>query len=162
MQRYRLVTIHEEGSLEWEDFDKKPSFDECAERVAAHNGHTRIVFLRGLTEIPMWREDLDPNWFDVPMNHPVNAMIDRELQKNTYVRGRLVMLLDRQGGTWDIGQTFIRGVLGWAAFYRLEGSEPDEEPQEDPDWMKGMTEDEYDSWAAGMSAWAKSLRREQE
>ncbi len=31
-----------------------------------------------------------------------------------------------------------------------------------PDWMKGMDQDEYDAWAAGMGKYAKSLRGEEE
>ena len=39
---------------------------------------------------------------------------------------------------------------------------PGAKPDQSPDWMKGMDQDEYDAWAAAMSQHAKSLRGEEE
>ena len=185
MQRYHLVVIHEDGTVQREAHGSDPDLDRIAALIDAPGGHIRTVLLRGLTDIPMWCEDCAED-IDIPFNVPVNQMIDRELQRGTFIRGRLVLILDRQHASWDWGQNFLRGIYGWSAYYREQAlrreadaiivanglcftcGQPDDDHADDceadveesPDWMKGMDEDEYDSWAAGMSAWAKSLKEE--
>ena len=116
--RYEIVMVGPHGSVFRMPSEEEPSLDHVEDLIKAPKGHIRVLFLRGLTDIPMWCEDCAPD-VSIKVNLPVTHMIDRDLQPRMSIRGSIVMVLDRRHKSWDWGQTFLRGVAGWRAFHQM-------------------------------------------